>query len=777
MRIRKFILLLTLATLLFVSIYSAITYNQLETIRQQLALESQLMADQQAASLRGDIRDVISDLQFLGKQHTLHAFLNEISAARQYLADDLVAFSREKGRYDQIRFLDQEGMEQVRVNYNNGIPSVTPESGLQSKKHRYYFAEAADLDPGKLYVSPLDLNIEHRQIEVPLKPMIRFSLPVFSKDGQRKGVFILNYLGQKILDHFRSSTTAFPGHALLLNQESYYLAGYSSDTEWGFMFPGKKEVNFKNDHPDVWEATKGFQTGQLQNADGIFTYAHLKPEQPEAVKCQSCQWLIMLHVPQSTVMARLEEQQEGLASTFTIFWLITAAGLWIVFSNRHKRIVVEQRVQALNQSIHNERDLFVSGPTVVVKRRDAFGWPLEYVSENIHPELGYKPEQFTSRELTYASIVAPEYIEQVTNMLNRMRKGEASDTASGQYQIVDAEGQHRWVQEHATLLKDEKGEVFFYGYINDISSLKEAEEALEQARDGLQTVVDTIADPTLVIDAENYQLIMANDSALKTYLKAGDLSRLTTCHELSHKSPTPCEGSDDPCPIRKIRETGMAASVVHRHFDGDGNELYFEVSATPVKDKDGNILQIIESHRDITSRLRKERRLHALATTDHLTKIHNRLSFDELLDRIISKHNADEMGVGLIMFDIDHFKRINDTFGHDVGDRVLQELVAVTQETTRRDDVLARWGGEEFMLMVSNINAQGIKRMADQLRQRISQHTFTTAGKVTVSCGVTLLTAKDSKESLLKRVDQALYHSKENGRNLTTLLHDELTDD
>ncbi|MES9914031.1 MAG: GGDEF domain-containing protein, partial [Candidatus Sedimenticola sp. 4PFRAG1] len=171
-----------------------------------------------------------------------------------------------------------------------------------------------------------------------------------------------------------------------------------------------------------------------------------------------------------------------------------------------------------------------------------------------------------------------------------------------------------------------------------------------------------------------------------------------------------------------------------------------------------------------------ERRLHALATTDHLTKIHNRLSFDELLDRIISKHNADEIGVGLIMFDIDHFKRINDTFGHDVGDRVLQELVAVTQETTRRDDVLARWGGEEFMLMVSNINAQGIKRMADQLRQRISQHTFTTAGKVTVSCGVTLLTAKDSKESLLKRVDQALYHSKENGRNLTTLLHDELTD-
>ncbi|MES9913648.1 MAG: PAS domain S-box protein, partial [Candidatus Sedimenticola sp. 4PFRAG1] len=259
----------------------------------------------------------------------------------------------------------------------------------------------------------------------------------------------------------------------------------------------------------------------------------------------------------------------------------------------------------------------------------------EYVSENIHPELGYKPEQFTSRELTYASIVAPEYIEQVTNMLNRMRKGEASDTASGQYQIVDAEGQRRWVQEHATLLKDEKGEVFFYGYINDISSLKEAEEALEQARDGLQTVVDTIADPTLVIDAENYQLIMANDSALKTYLKAGDQSRLTTCHELSHKSPTPCEGSDDPCPIREIRKTGMAASVVHRHFDGDGNELYFEVSATPVKDKDGNILQIIESHRDITSRLRTERRLHALATTDHLTKIHNRLSFDELLDRII----------------------------------------------------------------------------------------------------------------------------------------------
>ncbi|MES9960524.1 MAG: diguanylate cyclase [Sedimenticola sp.] len=771
--IRKFILLLILATLLMAAIFTGINYNQRQGITDQLALESQLLADQQAQIIRQDIHEVISDLRLLSQQHALLAFIANRPEAKKHLARDLLVFSREKARYDQIRYLDITGMERIRINFNAGNPSVIPDENLQSKTHRYYFANAVDIDPGEIYISPFDLNIEHRQIEVPLKPMIRFAMPVFSEQNQREGVFILNYLGQKILDHYRVSTMAYPGHALLLNRDSYYLAGYSSDMEWGFMFPGKKTLNFRNDHPDVWQAAQAHRQGQLINNQGIFTYAHLQPDRAELRECEACQWLVMLHIPATVIEERLSEQQRDVVGILVIFWLISAVALWLFLNNRQKRIEDEKHIQTLNQAIHNERDLFVKGPTVVVKRRDAFGWPIEYVSDNIHSELGYSPDQFTSHELTFASIVAPEFIEQVSNQLNRMRKGDTEDADFEPYQIVDAWGNRRWVQDHAIVLKNDRGETFFYGYLNDITLLKAAEKALGQARDGLQTVVDTIGDPTLVIDAESYRLLMANEAARRTYLKPGYEGPLTTCYELSHKSPKPCEGKDDPCPIQEIRKTGQPTNVVHRHFDGDGNELYFEVSATPIKDKDGNLLQIIESHRDITARLRKERRLQTLATTDHLTKTHNRRSFDELLDKVLSEHHHNDTTIGLIMFDIDHFKRINDSYGHDIGDQVLQELVAATLETTRREDVLARWGGEEFMLLVSEITAQGLIIMAEQLRTRIEKRQFVTVGHITISCGLTLFAENDTKEQLLKRVDQALYQSKERGRNLITFFESE----
>jgi diguanylate cyclase (GGDEF)-like protein len=117
------------------------------------------------------------------------------------------------------------------------------------------------------------------------------------------------------------------------------------------------------------------------------------------------------------------------------------------------------------------------------------------------------------------------------------------------------------------------------------------------------------------------------------------------------------------------------------------------------------------------------------------------------------------------MYDIDYFKHVNDTFGHDVGDSVLQALTALVRKTVRTSDVVARWGGEEFLVLMPQSDLSGAKSMAEKLRQTVAQYHFEKAGGITASFGVTTLVPQDDSNSLLKRVDDALYLAKQRGRD------------
>ena len=118
------------------------------------------------------------------------------------------------------------------------------------------------------------------------------------------------------------------------------------------------------------------------------------------------------------------------------------------------------------------------------------------------------------------------------------------------------------------------------------------------------------------------------------------------------------------------------------------------------------------------------------------------------------------------MFDIDHFKAVNDTYGHDVGDAVLREISALVRDNIRENDTLARWGGEEFMVLSVRSNMKYAKQVADRLRKAVAEFSFTgVPGQITSSFGVALHNTGESGEELVKRVDKALYKAKETGRN------------
>jgi len=153
------------------------------------------------------------------------------------------------------------------------------------------------------------------------------------------------------------------------------------------------------------------------------------------------------------------------------------------------------------------------------------------------------------------------------------------------------------------------------------------------------------------------------------------------------------------------------------------------------------------------------------ATTDPLTGIPNRLKFDQELRSELERARRLGTPLAIIICDIDHFKRVNDTHGHQAGDQVLKALAGLMADQVRLYDTLARWGGEEFAVLLPHTGLDHAVTVAEKLRQRIRTWTFPSVGSVTCSFGVAELQDDDDPDRLIHRVDAALYRAKEQGRD------------
>jgi len=180
---------------------------------------------------------------------------------------------------------------------------------------------------------------------------------------------------------------------------------------------------------------------------------------------------------------------------------------------------------------------------------------------------------------------------------------------------------------------------------------------------------------------------------------------------------------------------------------------------------------------DITERkiledeLLKERELlKNQASHDALTGLHNRQKLEDAIIVELDRNRRYGVKFSLIMIDIDNFKSINDTYGHQIGDMTLKSIAGLLKANLRKIDTICRWGGEEFLVIAPQTHIEGAASLAESLRELIEANIFETIGRLTCSFGVTALETEDDKDSVLKRVDDALYISKQEGKNKVTLL-------
>lgn len=203
----------------------------------------------------------------------------------------------------------------------------------------------------------------------------------------------------------------------------------------------------------------------------------------------------------------------------------------------------------------------------------------------------------------------------------------------------------------------------------------------------------------------------------------------------------------------------------HEYRRSDGSTLIGELQIVPNVDADGRVVEVLGVTRDISQRKAFEAELLRLAVTDALTGVWNRRHGEQLFQAELTDARETGRPLTLLMLDIDHFKSINDRYGHQAGDRVLIEVSRRLQEGLPSTDVVARWGGEEFVILLRDADIEDAVVTAEKLRGLIADNVFLDAGLVTASIGAAELTAGDDLDSWLAHADEALYKAKRSGRN------------
>jgi diguanylate cyclase (GGDEF)-like protein/PAS domain S-box-containing protein len=202
----------------------------------------------------------------------------------------------------------------------------------------------------------------------------------------------------------------------------------------------------------------------------------------------------------------------------------------------------------------------------------------------------------------------------------------------------------------------------------------------------------------------------------------------------------------------------------------NGKTRWLEWRKRAIFDQQGQVLKYQVVGVDITERKLAEEKIHFFATTDSLTGIFNRREFTRLLENEMERAQRYGTPLSLVMYDLDSFKWVNDTFGHDAGDDVLRSVTDLVMENIRSVDLAGRWGGDEFLVLMPQSDLSAAMSVAEKLRQTIAGHSFVKIDGITASFGVTMFVPQDDSNSLLKRVDDALYQAKKNGRNRIEML-------
>ncbi len=630
---------------------------------------------------------VSSDLFYLSQMRMLGEFLETkgIISAKHItdLAEDLLHLSKSRKIYDQVRLLDENGMEIVRVNFNEGNPSIVADDKLQNKAKRYYFSETFVLDKGQIFVSPFDLNIEQGQIERPemsatvsrdtvfdniwikakqgeyVKPMIRFGTPVFDRQGQKRGIILLNYFGANLLRKINILSNSRNSKSMLLNSDGYWLKGQSLEDEWGFMYKNGKELTFGKVYPKAWQQIQSSQKGQFKTSQGLFTFSTVYPLLEGQIlnsgsddifaasivnlDTREYNWKVVSHIPTETLYSARNTLLVKICAVAGLLITLFAIGSLRLAWNITKRKQVEKKLENLAKFPSEDPNpvLRVAKNGVLLYANNASGsllaeWNCQegkIVPENWH--------QTVSKVFT-------------TGLSKRLEIEHADRIfAFMVVPVVNA------------------GYANFYG--RDITERKKAAEALQISEANYHTIFDSANDAIFAHDIETGKILNVNQKSCEMFGYTKDELKTLSVEDISTAvSPHTQENA-----LRWIKKAVKIGPQLFEWIckDKKGKNFWVEINlkAAVIEGQDC-MLAIV---RDITDRKQAENALEK--TLDELeTRVQERTKELATTVEVLQSEVAERKRLEKEVLEISEEEQRR--IGRELHDGLQQELVGMTFE-------------------------------------------------------------------------------------------------
>ena len=435
-----------------------------------------------------DFRGVAVDVRMLTENEALRDFIaSGRTEPLARLAGEMALLSRNHDEYDQIRFLDESGQERVRINAGG---TIVPAAKLQRKSDRPYFREALTLPVGQTYLSAFDLNVEKNAVERPFKPMLRFAAPVFDAEGRRRGVVVINYLGERVLARFEKLAPLYQDRLRVLNDRGFWLRGAHREDEWGFMLPERSRRTLARTAPELWAEVTARDSGQSRGLGGLFTWRRVTPA--EAVNLTGAPVVAAeeyLVIASDINAATWNKAFLGLRRRFEIFGVLLLVlvmpGTWLFYSRRQANELLDLAhqhnatvIRAANVAvISTTSEGIITGFNPTAERM--LGWSAAELIGKQKAEIFHDGGEIEARAKQLGAELGWTVRPGFDVFLVNANRPEGEE---GEWTYIRKDGQRFPVWLSVSILRDGQGGVTGYlGVASDMTIRKQAEQALRDA--------------------------------------------------------------------------------------------------------------------------------------------------------------------------------------------------------------------------------------------------------------------------------------------------------
>ena len=582
--------------------------------RSQLEASEALNVRLGAGMLDRRLLIVLRDLRIVAAGSALRRFV-EIKNPQELerIAEDFLGFAEARNGYAQVRLLDAQGQEIVRVDHDGKHARIVQKPGLQRKADSYYFLDSINIPPGAIYVSPLDLNIEHGEIEKPYQPTLRIATPLADSEGKTQALLVLNYRASEMIGYVTDVTAQAADHLMIVNADGYFLHAPNPEDSWGFMF-NKPELSLPVRYPASWAVIQKTEQGQFADSKGLWTVAtgysargeQDKIHQSHPLLAHEQAWKVVSLIPADTLPGLFDDWTAANVASLAALLALAAVLAAYIAANTRRRELLEARF-----GIYFQRAM------VGMSINDANkGWIA--VNPALCRILGYSPDELQLR--TWAELIHPDDLPAARAAFEGVKNGE-NDSFETEQRYLRADGQIINTRVVTQAIRTVDGGIdSVLNIIEDISDRVAAEAALRASEERLRRLGDNLPDSYL------FQCIKGQDERLEyIYISSGIRQIHGLSPESIMKDSTPLLATVDPAQLpellRAIDTSERDQSDFHMEVHARRNPEqwgWMQIRARPRHTASGQtiwdgVATDITARRDSESQLElQSRRAHAL---------------------------------------------------------------------------------------------------------------------------------------------------------------------